>query len=92
VSDEHEPQNRPPSVTAPLLAALRQGAKELAAILPAFPESVRIVEEPGTMGNPTPQMVTEQISAGQDIDNMLDTYAARSQHGREQSQERGMDR
>lgn len=92
MSEEHEPQNRPPSVTAPLLAALRQGAKELAAILPAFPESVRVVEEPGTMGNPTPQMVTEQISAEQDIDNMLDTYAARAHSGREQSQEKEMDR
>lgn len=90
--EDYEPQDRPPSVSAPLLAALRQGAKELAAILPAFPESVGIVEEPGTMGNPTPQLVTEQISAGQDSNSMLDAYAARAQQGREQTQEQEMER
>ena len=31
----------------------RQGAKEIAQVLPAFPDSVRPVEELGTMGNPT---------------------------------------
>jgi hypothetical protein len=35
-------------------AFFRQGLKELAQIVPAFPESVRVVEEPGALGNPTP--------------------------------------
>lgn len=41
-------------------AAVRQGAKEVAQVLPAFPESVRVVEEPGTPGNPTPQEVASE--------------------------------
>jgi hypothetical protein len=43
---------------APLHAAVRQGARELAQILPAFPDSnVKPVEEPGQMFNATPQEV-----------------------------------
>ncbi len=66
MADELDEQQRP-SFSGPLLAALRQGGKELAAVLPAFPDSVQVVNEPGTLGNPTPQLVTEQISAGQDF-------------------------
>jgi hypothetical protein len=66
-------ENEIPSVSAPLLAAARQGAKELAQILPAFPESVRVVEEPGAMGNPTPQMITEQIEGS--YEDKLNSYA-----------------
>ena len=40
-----------------LQAFLRQGAKEVAQALPALPDSIRIVEEPGAIGNPTPQEV-----------------------------------
>ena len=90
--EEFEPQDRPPSVSAPLLAALRQGAKELASILPAFPDSVHVVEEPGAMGNPTPQLVTEQISAGQENGSIRDSYAARAQQERDQSREQEMER
>jgi hypothetical protein len=85
-------ESRQPSFSAPLWAALRQGAKELSQILPAFPEGVRVVEEPGMMGVPTQYEVNNQLGAGRDIDNMLDTYAARADSGREQSQERGMER
>lgn len=39
-------------------AALRQGAKEVAQVLPAFPaHGIQPVEEPGTPGNLTPQEV-----------------------------------
>ncbi len=40
-----------------LQGMVRSGAKEFAQILPAFPESVRPVEEPGLAGNLTPQEV-----------------------------------
>jgi hypothetical protein len=89
--EENEPQERPPSFSAPLLAALRQGAKELAQVLPAFPESVRVVEEPGMMGVPTQYAVNSQMGIGRDFDNMLDSYAARGQDC-EQSQEKEMER
>jgi hypothetical protein len=73
-----EESNRP-SFSAPLYAALRQGAKELAQALPAFPESIRPVEEAGTLGNPTPQMVTQEIGTVHGYDRMLDMYAERGQ-------------
>jgi hypothetical protein len=38
----------------------RSGLKELAQILPAFPDSVRPVEEPGLAGNPVSHEVYEQ--------------------------------
>jgi uncharacterized protein YgbK (DUF1537 family) len=72
-----------PAFTAPLYAALRQGSKEFAQVLPAFPDSVRTVEEAGTLGNPTPQMVTEQMGTLHGYDRMLDAYASR---GREVSE------
>lgn len=42
-----------------LEAMARSGLKELASILPAFPESVRPVEEMGLFGNALPQEVYE---------------------------------
>jgi hypothetical protein len=86
---EPSEDNRP-SFSAPLYAALRQGAKELAQALPAFPESVRPVEESGTLGNPTQAMVTQEIGTVQGYNSMLDTYAAR---GAERDEpDRGMER
>lgn len=66
-----------PAFTAPLWAAVRQGGKELAQVLPAFPDSVRPVEEPGTMGNPTPQMITEEQGTLKSYNEMLDLYGSR---------------
>ena len=43
-----------------LQAMIRLGPKELAQILPAFPDSVRPIEEPGLPGNLTPQEVVNQ--------------------------------
>lgn len=57
-----------PSFTAPLYAYLRQGAKELGQALPATRESIHVVEEPGTLANPTPQLITEQSGAIRDIE------------------------
>jgi len=71
-----------------LKAMGRAGAKELAQILAAFPESVRPVEEPGLVGNLTPQEIVQDKKS---YEKMLDGYAARgSVHGREQ--DKGMER
>lgn len=44
-----------------LEAFIRQGAKELAQALPAFPDSnIRVVEEPGQMGNAVSREIYEQ--------------------------------
>lgn len=90
--DQTKNETGRPSFSAPLYAALRQGAKELAQALPAFPESARIVEEPGTLGNPTPQQVTEQVVGEQGYQSMFNTYAARCDTGREQVQSQEMER
>lgn len=82
---EHEPSK--PSFSAPLLAAVRQGAKEISQVLPAFPDSARPVEEPGTLGNPTPQMITEQIGTLDGYNHMLDTYASQQVDRAEPEQE-----
>ena len=78
-----------PSFSAPLYAGLRQGSKELSQILPAFPQSVQPVEEIGTLGNPTPQLVTEQITgepgprqADKGYEAMFNTHAARASQDR----------
>ena len=79
-----------PSFSAPLWAAARQGAKELSQCLPAFPDSIRPVEEPGTLGNPTPQMITEQIGTLDGYNQMLDSYA--SQHADRSEPDQEMER
>jgi hypothetical protein len=54
-----------PKIGEGALAAMgRMGLKELAQALPAFPESVRPVEEPGALGNITPQIATGQMGYG----------------------------
>ena len=83
-------ENSRPAFSAPLWAAARQGAKELAQALPAFPEGVRPIEEPGTMGNPTPQMVTEQSRGEGDFQKLLDRYDSGSHEHDEP--ERGIER
>jgi hypothetical protein len=90
VAEEQTPETPRPAFSAPLWAAARQGAKELAQVLPAFPDSVRPVEEPGTLGNPTQAMVTQEIGTFQGYQQdagyqqMLDGYAdPKSVHGKE---------
>jgi len=79
-----------PAVTAPLYATVRQGDHEFAQGLPALPTSIRIVEEPGTLGNPTPQMITEEMGTLKDYNRLLDRYSSRGQerNGPEQGMER----
>ena len=63
-----------PSFLAPIYAWIRQGSKEFAQGIPALPGSVRVVEEPGTLGNPTQQMVTEESGTLRDKKSILDRY------------------
>jgi hypothetical protein len=100
VADEKEPaasargpakdQSERPAGSAALWASWRQGLKELAQVLPAFPDGVRPVEEPGQMGNPTQAMVTQQVGTVEGYRAMLDERAARAQP--DQGRDRGMER
>jgi hypothetical protein len=69
-------------------AMLRAGGKELAQGLVAFPDAtIRPVEEPGLVGNLTPQ---EIVHGKSQYETMLSGYAARVPAGFEQ--DRGLDR
>jgi hypothetical protein len=79
-----------PSIGAELRSVLRGGAKDLwNNVVPAFPQSQHYVDEPGSPLNPTPQQITEDLGTVQGYYAMLDRYAAR---GRDQDQDRGMER
>ena len=52
-----EPQSTPKMGATHAPAMFRAGLKELASILPAFPDSVKPVEEMGLAGNALPQEV-----------------------------------
>jgi hypothetical protein len=67
-----------PSFLAPLYAWLRQGTKEVGQAVPALPSSIRVVEEPGTLANPTQQMVTEQSGTLNKDKSILDRFDSRS--------------
>lgn len=54
-----------------LRAWVRQGHKELAQTLPAFKDSVHVVEEPGMWHNPTTYDVSKQTGAVQDKTDSL---------------------
>jgi len=59
-------------------AMVRSGFKELGQALVAFPDStIRPVEENGLFGNPTPQIVTEEMGAGREYNDMLERHASR---------------
>lgn len=77
-----------PSSWATFEAFARQGAKELAQALPAFPDSIRVVEEPGTLGNPTSQMVTDSIQSPDTWEQRVSQYADRGVQQQEQEIER----
>jgi hypothetical protein len=59
---EQAPSNNVPSLSGEMGALFREGLKDLQnAILPAFPDSLRGVDEPGTPLNPTQIMVTDSL-------------------------------
>ena len=75
-----------PNLGAQFDAWLREGAKDLwNATVPAFPDSRRMTDEPGTPLNPTPQVVTSEMGYG------MPNSADRAQY-QNQDQDRGMDR
>lgn len=49
-------------------------------------------EEPGTIANPTQQMVTEDIRGDRDFESFLDRYASRSGRSKEQQREQQPER
>ena len=62
----------------------RQGAKEIAQVLPAFPaHGIQPVEEPGLAGNLTPQEVAQDKGA---YETVLGKYSSRSEQKQEQRQ------
>jgi hypothetical protein len=66
-------------------AMMRQGAKEIAQVLPAFPaHGIQPVEEPGLAGNLTPQEVAHEKGA---YEAMLGRYSSRGEQ--ERQMERG---
>lgn len=73
-----------------LKAALRQGQKEIAQVLQAFPPGpVQPVEEPGLFGNLTPQEVVQDKGAQQSYQSMLNGYTV---HGRSEPQRQAPER
>ena len=73
-------------------AMLRAGFKELGQALQAFPgQGIQHVEEPGLFGNPTPQLVTQEMGGVKDWNAQLDMAAARGA-GRDQDRGQGMER
>ena len=80
-----------------MYAFTRQGSKEFAQGLKAFPDSIHPVEEIGTMGNPTQLTVNQEQGnvwgkpdAGRDpgFDAQLDAKAM--QASRQETEERGL--
>jgi hypothetical protein len=81
-----------PSLGAELKALGREGLKDLQnAVLHAFPDSMRLQEEPGAPLSPTQAMVTKDVGTVYGFQNVLDGYASRgTAHGHEQ--DKGMER
>jgi hypothetical protein len=68
-------------------AMMRQGAKEIAQVLPAFPaQGIQPVEEPGLAGVLTPQEVAQDKGA---YETMLGRYSSRSEDEPQKQQETG---
>jgi hypothetical protein len=60
-------------------AEWRRGLKDLqSAVLNPWNGVTQTHEEPGTIANPTPQLVTEDINGERSYDAMRDQYAARA--------------
>jgi hypothetical protein len=66
-------------------AMMRQGAKEIAQVLPAFPaQGIQPVEEPGLVGNLTPQEVANDKGA---YETMLGRYSSRGEQQQQHNKE-----
>ena len=68
-----------PSTSSTLWGEWRRGLKDLQnAVLNPYNGMTQTHEEPGTIGNPTPQMVTQDIQGRESFSNVLDQYASRA--------------
>ena len=76
---------------ADLGAALRQGLKEAGQMLPAFPDSIQPVNEPGTLGNPVAREVYEARHPEPTYEQVLEQQAAQAAKS-EPAKGRDMDR
>jgi hypothetical protein len=66
-------------------AMMRQGAKEIAQSLPAFPShGIQPVEEPGLAGNLTPQEVARDKGA---YESLLQRYSSQAPERQEQTKD-----
>ncbi len=73
------------STSSVLSAEWRRGLKDLQnAVLNPFNGVTQTHEEPGTIANPTQQMVTEDVRGEQSFESVLDSYAARNAPAKEQ--------
>jgi len=79
-----------PSFMSAIYAWFRQGTKEFAQVLPATPQSIRPVEEIGTLGNPTMQTLTAEMGTVEGYNRRLDVLAKRDSRNYERG--RGMER
>jgi hypothetical protein len=81
-----------PSTSSVLWAQWRQGLKDLQnAVVNPWNGFTATHEELGTIGHPTPQMVTEDIRGGQSYQSMLEHHAVRGSEIQQQP-EREMER
>jgi hypothetical protein len=76
-----------PSFMSPIYAWFRQGSKEISQVLPATPQSIRPVEEPGTLGNPTMQTLTAEMGTVEGYNRRLDMLAKRDSRNYEQGRQ-----
>lgn len=83
-----------PSLGAELKALGREGLKDLQnAVLHAFPDSMRLHEEPGAPLSPTQAMVTKDVGTVYGFQQVLDGYAARgADQGQQQEKDKGIER
>ncbi len=81
------------STSSVLSAEWRRGLKDLQnAVLNPFNGVTQTHEEPGTIGNPTQQMVTEDIRGERSFDSVLDEYATRNSPAKEPIREQQPER
>ena len=81
------------STSSVLAGEWRRGLKDLQnAVLNPFNGVTQTHEEPGTIANPTQQMVTEDIRGERSFKSILDGYAARTAPAKEPVREQQPDR
>ena len=75
-----------------LRAMLRMGTKEAAQVLPAFPDSIRPLEELGTVGNPTQLDVNQEKGKESPYQQWLESRAKDAAAREHQPPDRAMER